>query len=82
MDSYIAELEGQYAESDPLTMDECADVAKKCLTKRLNVSHEFSSLFKTPFCGNRIILICFYHNRLYFLRWETSMKAAREMSFL
>jgi len=31
---YIAEMEGEYAEHDPLTMKECAEVAEKCLFGR------------------------------------------------
>lgn len=35
LDNYVDELEGKYAELDPLTMEECADVAKGCMTGRI-----------------------------------------------
>ena len=37
LDSYVNEMEGPNAERFPLTMEECADVAKECLTGRLKV---------------------------------------------
>eukprot|EP00559_Dactyliosolen_fragilissimus_P007895 CAMPEP_0184864396 /NCGR_PEP_ID=MMETSP0580-20130426/14781_1 /TAXON_ID=1118495 /ORGANISM="Dactyliosolen fragilissimus" /LENGTH=1210 /DNA_ID=CAMNT_0027363151 /DNA_START=55 /DNA_END=3687 /DNA_ORIENTATION=+ len=36
INNYIAEMEGEYAESDPLTMEECAKTAEDSLTKRLS----------------------------------------------
>jgi insulysin len=38
VDDYIAEMEGQYAEQHPVTMEECARVAQECLQGRLKVS--------------------------------------------
>jgi insulysin len=38
LDDYIDLMEGVNAEKDPLTMEQCADVAEACLTKRLKVS--------------------------------------------
>lgn len=35
LDNYIDELEGEHAEKDPLTMEQCADVAEESLTSRL-----------------------------------------------
>ena len=35
LDNYVDELEGVHAEKDPLTMDECANVAEASLTSRL-----------------------------------------------
>eukprot|EP00529_Nitzschia_sp_RCC80_P008082 CAMPEP_0113519390 /NCGR_PEP_ID=MMETSP0014_2-20120614/43494_1 /TAXON_ID=2857 /ORGANISM="Nitzschia sp." /LENGTH=1295 /DNA_ID=CAMNT_0000417105 /DNA_START=357 /DNA_END=4244 /DNA_ORIENTATION=+ /assembly_acc=CAM_ASM_000159 len=35
LDDYIDEMEGAYAEKDPLTMEDCALVAEACLTGRL-----------------------------------------------
>ena len=37
VDSYIAELEGEYAEKDPVTMQECADTVEHCLRGRVKV---------------------------------------------
>ncbi len=34
---YIAEMEGEYADNEPLTMKECAEVAEKCLFGRSKV---------------------------------------------
>mmetsp|Transcript_4301 Transcript_4301/g.9388 ORF Transcript_4301/g.9388 Transcript_4301/m.9388 type:complete len:508 (+) Transcript_4301:2-1525(+) len=36
LDDYVDELEGEYAEKDPLTMEQCADVVEQSLTSRLN----------------------------------------------
>jgi len=36
VDTYIAELDGEYAERDPLTMEECGKTAEESLTKRLS----------------------------------------------
>jgi len=36
INNYIGELEGEYAEKNPLTMEECAKVAEECLTGRLS----------------------------------------------
>jgi insulysin len=45
LDDYIDEMEGENAERNPLTMEECADVARECLTGRLKVSkHRIDSL--------------------------------------
>jgi secreted Zn-dependent insulinase-like peptidase len=38
LDNYVNEMEGEYAERDPLTMEECARVAEECLTGRVKVS--------------------------------------------
>ena len=38
LDDYVDLMEGEYAEKDPLTMEQCADVAEACLTGRLNVN--------------------------------------------
>jgi len=35
LDNYIDELEGKYAEMDPLTMEQCADVVESSLTSRV-----------------------------------------------
>ena len=35
LDNYVDEMEGKHAEKDPLTMEECADVAEESLTSRL-----------------------------------------------
>lgn len=35
LDDYVDEMEGENAIKDPLTMEECADVAEACLTGRL-----------------------------------------------
>jgi hypothetical protein len=37
LDNYVDEMEGEYAERNPLTMEECARVAEECLTGRLKV---------------------------------------------
>jgi insulysin len=37
LDDYVSEMEGEYAERDPLTMEECAQVVEQCLTGRLKV---------------------------------------------
>jgi len=36
--NYIAEMEGEYAEKEPLTMQECAKIAEECLTGRLSAA--------------------------------------------
>lgn len=38
LDDYVDLMEGEYAEKDPLTMEQCADVAEACLTGRLKVN--------------------------------------------
>lgn len=38
MNNYINEMEGEYAEKEPLTMEDCAKIAEECLTGRLSVS--------------------------------------------
>ena len=38
LDDYIDLMEGVNAEKDPLTMEQCADIAEACLTRRLKVS--------------------------------------------
>lgn len=38
LDDYIDLMEGENAAKDPLTMEQCADVAEACLTQRLKVS--------------------------------------------
>jgi insulysin len=38
LDDYVDLMEGEYAEKDPLTMEQCADVAEACLTDRLNAN--------------------------------------------
>jgi len=35
LDNYVDELEGEHAEKDPLTMEQCANVAEESLTSRL-----------------------------------------------
>jgi insulysin len=35
VDNYIDEMEGEYAEKDPLTMEECGRIAEQCLRGRL-----------------------------------------------
>ena len=35
LDNYVDEMEGENAMKDPLTMEECADIAEACLTGRL-----------------------------------------------
>ncbi|KAI2497496.1 hypothetical protein MHU86_16998 [Fragilaria crotonensis] len=35
VDNYIDEMEGEYAEKDPLTMEECGQIAEQCLRGRL-----------------------------------------------
>ena len=37
LDNYVDEMEGEYAEQHPLSMEECAYVAEQCLTGRLKV---------------------------------------------
>lgn len=37
LDDYVREMEGEYAELDPLTMEECAQVAEEALTGRHKV---------------------------------------------
>ena len=37
IDNYVDEMEGENAERDPLTLEECALVAKKCFTGRMKV---------------------------------------------
>lgn len=37
VDDYIAEMEGPYADTHPLTLEECARVAQECLQGRLKV---------------------------------------------
>ncbi len=66
MNNYISEMEGEYAEKQPLTMMECAKIAEECLTGRLSVSLtniysivSFEILNFSP-AHNR------FHNRLYF----------------
>ena len=36
--NYIAEMEGDYADKNPLTLRECAQVVEQCLSKRVLVS--------------------------------------------
>ena len=44
--NYIAEMEGEYAEKQPLTIEECAKVAEECLTGRLSVStYDYIKIF-------------------------------------
>lgn len=38
LDDYVDLMEGEYAEKDPLTMEQCANVAEACLTGRLSVN--------------------------------------------
>ena len=38
LDNYINEMEGPYAEKNPLTLEECASVAESCLTGRIKVT--------------------------------------------
>lgn len=38
LDNYLELMEGAYAEKNPLTMEQCAEVAEKCLTGRLKVN--------------------------------------------
>ena len=35
-------MEGEYAEKEPLTIEECAKIAKECLTGRMSVSTQIS----------------------------------------
>lgn len=37
MENYVDEMEGPNAEKHPLTMEECAEAAERCLTGRLKV---------------------------------------------
>jgi hypothetical protein len=56
LSNYIDEMEGEYAEKDPLTLAECAKVAEESLTKRVlvrlilfshsQVAHNFQQSFE------------------------------------
>jgi len=38
LDNYVDLMEGEYAQKDPLTMEQCADVAESCLTGPLKIN--------------------------------------------
>lgn len=38
LDDYVSEMEGERAEQNPLTMQECAQIAEECLTGRLKLN--------------------------------------------
>jgi secreted Zn-dependent insulinase-like peptidase len=68
--NYIDEMEGEFAERNPVTLAECAKIAEECLTQRLGVSkyrymqnnHQYVLAHKLPSL------------RLHSCVWVTSMK--------
>jgi hypothetical protein len=74
IEQYITEMEGEAADKNPLTMNECALLVEEALTGRVAVS------FRRTYTLSMLFLLTFYVSfimptfRLTSSVWETSMK--------